>query len=361
MASPAEIVPTTPETLPSDFSGWDSEDSSATRPVDPNGFKAVPGSGAVPKPPAQVAIARLTVSPVVDRLRAAPSLTPAAAFAEAEDFFQTFRPSNFNMEDLEPRGKRKRINTKKMRLAVFSILPIVLLLTLIPVVYPRLMARTGAVKQSVAPHATPVTQPTPVTQKMAVPQSPPLTATHEAVPAPPQPAAATEIVPPPHVQSEMMDRQLTAPARIPNDMKMAPGKEAPPPSGFGVAGVEGLNSSGSGTMGGLFNGQARPQVKVELPRIVKVSAGVAVGLLVRKTEPIYPPIAKTAHVSGTVVLQATISKTGSIDGLHVVSGPDMLRQAALDAVRNWRYKPYMLNNEPIAVETTVNVIFSLGG
>ena len=128
-----------------------------------------------------------------------------------------------------------------------------------------------------------------------------------------------------------------------------------------MAGVEGLNSSGSGTMGGLFNGQARPQVKVELPRIVKVSAGVAVGLLVRKTEPIYPPIAKTAHVSGTVVLQATISKTGSIDGLHVVSGPDMLRQAALDAVRNWRYKPYMLNNEPIAVETTVNVIFSLGG
>jgi protein TonB len=62
-----------------------------------------------------------------------------------------------------------------------------------------------------------------------------------------------------------------------------------------------------------------------------------------------------------VVLQATISKTGSIENLHIISGPAMLQQAAMQAVRSWRYRPYLLNNEPVEVETTVNVIFSLGG
>jgi len=94
---------------------------------------------------------------------------------------------------------------------------------------------------------------------------------------------------------------------------------------------------------------------------VNISAGVAVGMLLSKTPPIYPPIAKAARVSGTVVLQATISKTGSIENLHVVSGPAMLQQAAMDAVKTWRYRPYLLNNEPVEVDTTVNVIFTLGG
>jgi protein TonB len=62
-----------------------------------------------------------------------------------------------------------------------------------------------------------------------------------------------------------------------------------------------------------------------------------------------------------VVLQATISKNGTIENLRVIGGPAMLQQAAMDAVRQWRYKPYLLNNEPVEVETTVNVIFSLGG
>ena len=90
-----------------------------------------------------------------------------------------------------------------------------------------------------------------------------------------------------------------------------------------------------------------------------LSAGVAVGMLLQKTQPVYPPIAKAARVSGTVVLQATISKTGTIENLRVISGPAMLQQAALDAVKTWRYRPYLLNNEPVEVETTVNVIFKL--
>jgi len=95
------------------------------------------------------------------------------------------------------------------------------------------------------------------------------------------------------------------------------------------------------------------------PKKVNISGGVAQGLLLQKTQPTYPPIAKAARVSGTVILQATISKTGTITNLRVLSGPEMLRQAALDAVKTWRYRPYLLNNEPVEVDTTVNVIFTL--
>ncbi|HEX4581961.1 MAG TPA: energy transducer TonB, partial [Acidobacteriaceae bacterium] len=77
--------------------------------------------------------------------------------------------------------------------------------------------------------------------------------------------------------------------------------------------------------------------------------------------PAYPPIARAARISGTVVLQATISKTGTIENLRVISGPPMLTQSALEAVKTWRYKPYQLNGEPVEVETTVNVVFNLGG
>ena len=90
-----------------------------------------------------------------------------------------------------------------------------------------------------------------------------------------------------------------------------------------------------------------------------VSSGVMAGNLLTKTQPVYPAIAKAARISGTVVLQATISKTGSIENLHVVSGPAMLQQAAMDAVRTWKYKPYLLNGDPVEVDTKINVIYSL--
>jgi len=150
---------------------------------------------------------------------------------------------------------------------------------------------------------------------------------------------------------------LTAPTRIPHNIVQVAEKEAPT-SSIGVAGMEGLG--GSSATDSLFANKG-PKVQAAVPKKVNISAGVAVGLLIQKTQPIYPPIAKAARVSGTVQLQATISKTGSIENLRVVSGPAMLQQAAIDAVRTWRYRPYLLNNEPVEVETTVNVVFTLGG
>ena len=165
-----------------------------------------------------------------------------------------------------------------------------------------------------------------------------------------------------HVQSEMMNNQLVAPTKIPKDIKVVADKEAPPSQGFGVAGMEGLGGSSTGVIGSVFgSGNSGPKVKAEAPKKVNISGGVAQGMLLSKTVPLYPAIAKAARVSGTVVLQATISKTGTIENLRVISGPAMLQQNALEAVKSWRYRPYLLNGDPVEVETTVNVVFTLGG
>jgi periplasmic protein TonB len=221
---------------------------------------------------------------------------------------------------------------------------IILLLVLIPLIYPEALPKAAMQMALVAPPPPP---PPPAPPAAAAPA-----------------AAAVHAV---HAQSEMMNNQLTAPTRIPHTIKMVAGKEAPPSSGFGVAGMEGLGGgSANGVIGGLFGGTTtatthQVQVKVATPKKVNISAGVMVGMLLQKTQPVYPPIAKAARVEGTVVLQATISKTGSIQNLRVISGPAMLQPAAVNAVKSWRYKPYLLNNEPVEVETTVNVIFTLGG
>jgi protein TonB len=91
----------------------------------------------------------------------------------------------------------------------------------------------------------------------------------------------------------------------------------------------------------------------------RVSSGTEEGLLIQKTMPVYPPIARATGTSGTVTLAAIISKTGAIENLHVISGPMMLQQAALDAVKTWRYRPYLLDGLPVEVETTVNVVFTM--
>jgi TonB family protein len=373
MASPAEVVPTAPETLPADFSGWDSEDLQETHGNGSTDFKEVPGSvhgpSASTEPHAQRASAHPTTGPAAEWPNNSPSLTPAAAFAEAEAFLQTFRPKYMDPEELNPwntGSKWSRVfskPSKKMILAAVSVVSVLVLAGLIALIYPRLTGKAAVSKQLTSQLTAQVTHTKPAS--MAANSKPlasqplePVQTTSDAQAPDAQDADAQAA---PQVQSEMMSSQLTAPTRIPQAIKTAPAADAPPPAGFGASGMESLNSSGSGAMGNVFNGQGRPKVKIDIPKMVNVSAGVAVGLLVQKTTPVYPPIAKTARVSGTVVLQAVISKTGTIDDVQVISGPEMLRQAALNAVRSWRYKPYMLDNQPISVQTTVNVIFSLNG
>jgi protein TonB len=97
------------------------------------------------------------------------------------------------------------------------------------------------------------------------------------------------------------------------------------------------------------------------PQKVRVSQGVLQGNAISQPKPQYPPIARQARISGSVVLQATISKAGTIENLHVISGHPMLIQAAMDAVRQWKYKPYLLNGDPVEVDTQITVNFTMGG
>ena len=85
------------------------------------------------------------------------------------------------------------------------------------------------------------------------------------------------------------------------------------------------------------------------------------GNLIYKVQPIYPPLARAARIQGTVMLRAVISRTCTIENLQVVSGPPLLVRAAMDAVLQWRYRPYVLNGDPVEVETQVTVNFSLSG
>ncbi len=105
-------------------------------------------------------------------------------------------------------------------------------------------------------------------------------------------------------------------------------------------------------------GQQQTQ-RPQLPQRIRVSGSVAGGLLVRKVNPVYPPLARQARVSGTVVLRAIIGTDGSIENLTLVSGHPMLAPAAIEAVKQWKYRPYLLNGKPIKVDTEVTVNFAL--
>lgn len=179
-------------------------------------------------------------------------------------------------------------------------------------------------------------------------------------PPPPPPAAAPiKVV---KVQTEIVNNQLRAPTKIPKEIKMVKEDEAPPQMAGVAGGVPGGVAGGAmgGVLGGIV-GSSLPPPKVAAPQKVRVSSGVVAGNKLSGPNPTYPAIAKTARIQGTVVLQAEISKSGTIENLHAISGPPMLYQSALDAVRQWRYKPYILNGEPVEVETTIQVNFTLSG
>jgi protein TonB len=156
---------------------------------------------------------------------------------------------------------------------------------------------------------------------------------------------------------------FTAPSRIPKGIP-AEGEDSPPEiegSGAAIPGTGGGDPSG---IRNLFGGDSRPILPAVRPastvaplRISRMSEGN----LIHKVQPAYPPLARTARIQGAVVLQAVISKQGTIKNLKVLTGHPMLVPSAIEAVRQWRYRPYVLNNEPVEVETQIMVNFSLTG
>ncbi|MFZ0336694.1 MAG: energy transducer TonB [Terracidiphilus sp.] len=160
----------------------------------------------------------------------------------------------------------------------------------------------------------------------------------------------------PAMQTEMPAGVLLAPSRIPRDPYIPNTKEPSLPPGF-----IGMNDPGSGTgsADNPFGGHHAQPVVQQVVKPRQISSGVMEGMLINKVLPVYPAPARAMRVAGRVELQATISRDGTIEHLRVVDGPVLLQAAALEAVRQWRYRPYLLNGEPVEVETTINVDFKL--
>jgi len=185
-------------------------------------------------------------------------------------------------------------------------------------------------------------------------------------PPPPPPPAAAPVKVVKQIQSDLQNGQLRTPTKIPEKVQMIKEEEAPPPSmsaGGVVGGVPGGVPGGQmgGVIGGIISSTPVAVPRVATPQRVRVSQGVSQGLLIKKIQPAYPPLARQARIQGQVLLQAEISKDGTIQNLRLISGHPMLAPAAIEAVKQWRYKPYYLNGEPVEVETQITVIFSLSG
>lgn len=180
---------------------------------------------------------------------------------------------------------------------------------------------------------------------------------------PPPPPAAPQVVH--HIVRIIQAGKMMAPSVIPKQVKMIKEEELPPDVGAVgvVGGVPGGVPGGQvgGVLGGIIGGTGSTLPPPPKMQRIRVGGNVQSAKLVRQVMPVYPPIAKTAHIQGDVVLHAIIDKDGSVTELQFISGPPILIRAAMDAVRQWRYAPTLLNNEPVQVDTTITVKFTLGG
>jgi periplasmic protein TonB len=187
-------------------------------------------------------------------------------------------------------------------------------------------------------------------------------------PPPPPPAAAQVVKITKQVQTDLLaGGALRTPTRIPQKVQMIKESDAPPPMPGGgvVGGVPGGIPGGQlgGVIGGIVSSTSTlpivPKFQPVVPQRVRVSQGVTTGLLLHKVQPEYPILARSARIQGEVVLKAIIDRAGNIQDLQLVSGHPMLVPAAIAAVKEWRYRPYLLNGQPVEVESNVTVTFLL--
>src|SRR6267142_5042821 len=193
-------------------------------------------------------------------------------------------------------------------------------------------------------------------------------------PPPPPPPAATAPVKVVKVIPRQFDAgKLMQPKAIPKDIAMIKEEELPPAAGVQgvVGGVPGGVPGGvaGGVLGGIIGGVPSaappppPPVKVEekkvTPSRIRVGGNVQAAMAIRAPKPAYPPLAKQARIQGVVRLNAIIGKDGTIQDLKAASGHPLLVPAALEAVKQWLYKPTLLNGEPVEVVTVIDVNFTL--
>jgi periplasmic protein TonB len=201
----------------------------------------------------------------------------------------------------------------------------------IPMLHPELLPTNPLKLSTLAPPPTPA-PPAPAPERLHI--------TTVVSSAPSAPAAPSQAI-------ADARHQLTSPA---------PGVDAPILAIATEPGSMNPAQPFSTTSPGTPNVVVRP---AEPAGRLHISGGVTAGLLLAPIQPVYPQIARLTHTAGTVVIEAIISKSGNIQSAHAVSGPAMLQSAALDAVRAAHYRPYLLNDQPTEVETTITVNFRM--
>jgi periplasmic protein TonB len=195
---------------------------------------------------------------------------------------------------------------------------------------------------------------------------PRLQAVVEALPAPAPPSAAPLMhlrSAPPVLSNVLSDGRLMQPQSIPRSVAIVTEAVPPPPVDAGQLGLA-RGTADRSAANAVWGANGIGVAAVAAPPVVQAPLRISrimEGNLIYRVQPAYPPLARGAGIQGTVVLRAIISKQGTIQDLRVLSGHPMLAPAAIDAVRQWRYRPYFLNNEPIEVETEITVNFVLGG
>lgn len=343
--APAEKSQT--EDVLSDFAKWDAAN---LRPAPP----AAPVKKPESRPRPSLVPDRRKIEPAV---RVAPVVeeTPAPVIERPPIAAELFRSSQFKSES-EPNEAAEKQGAKWVKWILIAAGPLVLALVLLIVFTRPSTPNPAAARAKEAPSSTPEEKETQPNSQLIVnatgKTSPATPAT--AKPSPAQqsaPAATADSTP---VSPDAMAAQLVAPTRIAGTIKKtAPVDEPPPAAPAAVA----FDDSGT-VPGSVFGGAGKVKVA---PHVVGISAGVADGMILRKTPPVYPKFAQEAHITGKVVLKATITKQGNIEGVQVLSGPKILAPPAVDAVKTWKYRPYMLDGQPVAVETSVTVVFGMAG
>ncbi len=192
-------------------------------------------------------------------------------------------------------------------------------------------------------------------------------------PPPPPPPAAAPVKVVRTIPRQFDAGRLMAPKAIPKEIAMIKEEELPPVSG-GVGVVGGVPGGvPGGTPGGVIGGiissvpQAAPppppppvkEVVKAAPQRIRVGGNVQQAKLLNQPKPVYPPLAKQARIQGVVRFNAIIGRDGQIQDLKVVSGHPLLVPSALEAVKQWRYQPTLLNGEPVEVVTQIDVNFTL--
>jgi protein TonB len=181
-------------------------------------------------------------------------------------------------------------------------------------------------------------------------------------PAPTRPASTRAA--PPAPSNLLSDGRIIEPSSVPPAIERLDEQSAPPPvdlAGIGVAHATGDARGSNSVIDGLGSAPGivlpPPSPAVHRPPLSHMMEGN----LIFRVQPGYPDLAKRARIQGQVMLRAIISREGTIENLQVISGHPMLVQAAMKAVQQWRYRPYVLNGEPVEVETQVTVNFVLSG